>query len=362
MLVKYDSINLKKELKDELEDLCKAHGVSGFEGDVLDVIKKKVENYSDDIKTDAMGNLIVKKNGNGKLKVMITAHTDEIGLVVKRIDEKGFIWFDVIGGVRPQVLFSRPVIIKTENGYVNGIVHNTKPGRPEGISEVPTIEDFFIEVGARNKKEVEEMGIEVGNPVSMNYEVLLLGKNRVAAKALDDRVCVYMLIQLLKLLKNDDCIPDIYAVFTSQEEVGCRGAKTSAYNINPDMAIALDVSLANDIPDVPDRKIISELDKGPVIKVLDSIKGAILGTISSQRIVKGLKNTAKEANIDHQIEVCTAISTDAATIHMERGGIESGGISIPTRYVHAYEVVSIDDIANCIELLYRYIKSLATGK
>lgn len=362
MLVKYDSVNLKKELKDELDDLCKAHGVSGFEGDVLDVIKRKVENYSDDIKTDAMGNLIVKKNGNGKLKVMITAHTDEIGLIVKRIDEKGFIWFDIIGGVRPQVLFSRPIIIKTENGYVNGIVHNTKPGRPEGTLEVPAIDEFFIEVGARNKKEVEKMGIEVGNPVSMNYEVLLLGENRVAAKALDDRVCIYMLIQLLKLLKNDDCIPDIYAVFTSQEEVGCRGAKTSAYDINPDIAIALDVALANDIPDVPDRKIMTELDKGPVIKVFDSVRGTILGMISSQRIVKGLKDTARAADIDCQIEVNPVGSTDAASIHLERGGIESGGICIPTRYVHAYEVVSMDDIAECIELLYRYIKSLATGK
>lgn len=116
------------------------------------------------------------------------------------------------------------------------------------------------------------MGIEVGNPVSINYKVLFLGKNKIAGKALDNRACVFMLIQLLKLLKNDNDIPDIYAVFTSQEEVGCRGAKTSAYNINPDIAIALDLSIANDLPGTPEHKIISEIDKGPVIKVMDLIK------------------------------------------------------------------------------------------
>lgn len=362
MIATFNSTKIKEEMKNEIGNLSKAHGVSGFEGDVLDVIRKQIENCSDDINTDALGNLVVKKNGNGKLKVMVTAHTDEIGLVVKRVDDKGFIWFEVAGGVRPQVLFSRPVIIKTENGYVNGIVNHIKPGRPESITEVPIIEDFFIEVGAKNKKEVEEMGIEVGNPVSINYEVLFLGKNRVAGKALDDRVCVFMLIQLLKLLKDDSDIPDIYAVFTSQEEVGCRGAKTSAYNINPDIAIALDLSIANDLPDVPDRKIISQIDRGPVIKIMDLIKRPLIGIISSPRIVKGLKDTAKEANIDYQLEVYTSGSTDAATIHLERGGIESGGICVPARYLHAYELVSIDDVTKSIELLYRYIKKLFVSK
>lgn len=319
MISEFSNTQIKEEMKNEINSLSKAHGVSGFEGDVLDVIKKQIKNYSDDINTDTLGNLVAKKNGNGKLKVMITAHTDEIGLVVKHIDEKGFIWFETVGGVRPQVLFSRPVIIKTENSYVNGIVNHIKPGRPESITEVPTIEDFFIDVGAKNKKEVEEMGIEVGNPVSINYKVLFLGKNKIAGKALDNRACVFMLIQLLKLLKNDNDIPDIYAVFTSQEEVGCRGAKTSAYNINPDIAIALDLSIANDLPGTPEHKIISEIDKGPVIKVMDLIKRPLIGIISSPRIVKELKNTAKEANIDYQLEVSAAGSTDAATIHLERG-------------------------------------------
>lgn len=358
MIKKFDREKIKEEIKNEIGDLSKTHGVSGFEGDVLNFIKEQIKDYSDDIHVDTLGNLVAKKNGNEKIKLMLTAHTDEIGLVIKRIDEKGFLWFEAAGGVRPQVLFSRPVIIKTETGYVNGIVNYIKPGRPESLSEVPSIEDFFIEVGAKNKKEAEGMGIEVGNPVSIKYDVIALGKNRIAGKAFDDRVCVLILMKLLKLLKADKEIPDIYAVFTSQEEVGCRGAKTAAYNINPDLAIALDISIANDIPDVPDRKIISSLDKGPVIKVMDLIKRPLIGIISSPKIVKGLKNAAKEANIDYQLEVYTSGSTDAATIHLERGGITAGGICIPTRYVHAYEVMSLDDIVSCIELLYHYIKNI----
>lgn len=362
MIKKFNNTKIKEEIKNEIVNLSKAHGVSGFEGDVLDVIKKQIKDYSDDLNVDALGNLVAKKNGNGKLKIMITAHTDEIGLVIKCIDDKGFIWFEVVGGVRPQVLFSRPVIIKTENGYVNGIVNHIKPGRPESITEVPTVEDFFIDVGAKNKKEVEEMGVEVGNPISINYDVLFLGKNKIAGKALDDRVCDLILIHLLKLLKDDSDIPDIYAVFTSQEEVGCRGAKTSAYNINPDIAIALDLSISNDLPGVPDHKIISQIDKGPVIKVMDLIKRPLIGIISSSKIVKGLKDTAKEADIGYQLEVSTSGSTDAATIHLERGGTESGGLCVPARYVHAYELVSVDDVAKCIELLYQYVKRLSADK
>lgn len=359
MSTNLDRKEMEQELMEKLKLLCDAHGISGFEQDIAGVIKKEIQGYADEIRVDALGNLIAKKNGNGRFKVMITAHMDEIGLVVKRIDDKGFLWFDCAGGVRPQVLFSRPVTIKTETGYVKGIVNHIKPGRPEGITELPVIEDFFIDVGAKDKNEVEEMGIEVGNPVSLSYDVIPLGKNRIAGKALDDRLCVFMLIELLKLLKDETDIPDVYAVFTTQEEVGCRGAKTAAYNINPDLAIALDLSLANDIPDTPDRKIVTELDKGPVIKVMDLVQRAMLGIISSGRIVKGLKETARECGMKYQIEVCTAGSTDAATIHLERGGIESGAVGVPTRYVHAYEVASIDDTLDCIELLYNYLKKLA---
>lgn len=350
----YKKEEIREDFVRDIKDLCGAHGVSGFENDVVDLVKNSIEGYVDSLETDVLGNLIAYKKGNGKKKLMITAHTDEIGLIIKKIDSKGFLWFDPLGGVFPQSLFGRHVIIKTSTGYVDGIVNHVKPGRPERITELPILQDFFIEIGATSKEEVIEMGVEVGNPVSLDYPVQFLGKNRVAGKALDDRAAVFMLIELLKILKDEEDIPDIYAVFSSQEEVGCRGARTAAYNINPDVAIAIDISLANDIPDVPERKLITEMDKGPVIKVMDKLGSNHFGIIATPKVVEGLKKASKDAGLQYQLEVYAAGSTDASSIQGEKGGIASGGICYATRYVHSYEVASIDDIVECVELLYHY--------
>ena len=358
MRMSYKKEEIKEDFIKDIKELSSAHGVSGFEDDVVELVKEKVKDYVDALETDVLGNLIAYKKGNGKKKLMITAHTDEIGLIVKRIDAKGFLWVEPVGGVFPQTLFGRHVVIKTEKGYLDGIINHIKPGRPEWISELPVIEDFFIEIGARNKEEAIEMGVEVGSPVSLDYEVYFLGNNRVAGKALDDRASIFILIELLKVIKDEKDIPDIYAVFTSQEEVGCRGAKTAAYNINPDVAIAIDISIANDVPDVPERKIITEIDKGPVIKIMDKLRTNHLGVISTPKVVKDLKKAAKNAGLEYQLEVYASGSTDAATIQPERGGIASGGICYATRYVHSYEVASIDDIVECVELLYQYSKEL----
>lgn len=355
----YKKEEIKEDFIKDIKALSAAHGISGFEGDVVELVKEKVKDYVDSLETDVLGNLIAYKKGNGKKKLMITAHTDEIGLIVKRIDAKGFLWVEPVGGVFPQTLFGRHVVIKTEKGYLDGIINHIKPGRPEWISELPVIQDFFIEIGARNKEEAIEMGVEVGNPVSLDYEVYFLENNRVAGKALDDRAAIFILIELLKVIKDEKDIPDIYAVFTSQEEVGCRGAKTAAYNINPDVAIAIDIAIANDIPDVPERKIITEIDKGPVIKIMDKLKTNHLGVIATPEVVQGLKRAAKNSGLEYQLEVYASGSTDVATIQPERGGIASGGICYATRYVHSYEVASIDDIVQCVELLYQYSKELA---
>ena len=354
----YKKEEIREDFVKDIKTLCDAHGVSGFENDVVEVVKNKIEGYVDSLETDILGNLIAYKKGNGKKKLMITAHTDEIGLIIKRIDSKGFLWVNPLGGVFPQTLFGRHVIIKTATGYIDGIVNHVKPGRPQVITELPKLEDFFIEIGATSKEEAIEMGVEVGNPVSLDYPVYFLGKNRVAGKALDDRAAVFMLIELLKILKDDEDIPDIYAVFSSQEEVGCRGARTAAYNVNPDVAIAIDISLANDIPDVPERKLITEIDKGPVIKVMDKLGTNHFGVISTPEVVEGLKKASKNADLEYQLEVYASGSTDASSIQPERGGIASGGICYATRYVHSYEVASIDDIVECVELLYHYSKLL----
>lgn len=357
IFMSYDRQKIKEDFINDIKTLCEAHGVSGFENDIVEVVKKNISEYVDTTETDILGNLIAFKKGNGKKKLMIIAHADEIGLIVKRIDSKGFLWFDSFG-VAPQSLFGKHVIVKTNSGYVDGIVNNVKPGRPERITEVPSIQNFFIEIGANDKAQAIEMGIEVGNSVSIDYPLQFLGENRVAGKALDNRAAVFMLIELLKLIKDKNDIPDIYAVFSSQEEVGGRGAKVAVHRIKPDVAIALDISLANDIPDVPERKLITELDKGPVIKIMDKLSTGMFGIICTPEVVKGLKTAAKNAGLSYQLEVYSAGSTDAAAVQTEMEGIAAGAVCFPTRYVHSYEMASMDDIAQCVELLYKYAELL----
>jgi len=357
----FDRKSVKDDFVASIATLCGTHGASGFEDEMVELVKNMVRGYVDETKTDVMNNLIAFKKGNGKMKVMVVAHTDEIGLIVKKIDQKGFLWFDTLGGIRPQALFGKHVVVKTSSGLVDGLVNYIKPGRVDAMEQMPDLQDFFIDIGAKNLTEAEEMGLEIGNSVSIDYPVYFLGKdkNRVAGKALDDRACVFQLIELMKLLKDDEDCPDVYAVFSSQEEVGCRGAKTAAYTIEPDVAISLDISISNDIPDVAERKIITALDKGPVIKVMDRSKTTSVGVLSTPKVVGAMKEVAKAAGLSYQLEVYSAGTTDSATMHLERGGIASGGVLLPTRYVHSYELASVNDLVDGVELLYRYVKSLA---
>jgi len=357
----FDRKTVKDDFIQSIAALSGTHGTSGFEDEMNELVEGMIRKYVDKMEVDVMKNLIAFKKGNGKNKVMIVAHTDEIGLIVKKIDQKGFLWFDVLGGVRPQSLFGKHVVVKTASGLVDGLVNYIKPGRVEAMEQMPDVQDFFIDVGAKNQKEAEELGIEIGNSVSIDYPVYFLGKDkdRVAGKALDNRACVFQLIELMKLLKDDEDRPDVYAVFSSQEEVGCRGAKTAAYAIDPDVAISLDISIANDIPDVAERKIITALDKGPVIKIRDNSKTTSVGVISTPKVVSMMKEVAKAAGLSYQLEVYSAGSTDSATMHMERGGIASGGILLPTRYVHSYELASVNDLVDGVELLYRYVLAMA---
>jgi putative aminopeptidase FrvX len=357
----FDRTTVKDDFITSIAALSGTHGASGFEDEMIELVKGMIREYVDEMSVDVMKNLVALKRGDGKTKVMIVAHTDEIGLIVKKIDQKGFLWFDVLGGVRPQSLFGKHVVVKTASGLVDGLVNYIKPGRVEAMEQMPDIQDFFVDVGARNLEEAVEMGIAIGDSVSIDYPVYFLGKDkdRVVGKALDNRACVFQLIELMKLLQNEGHRPDVYAVFSSQEEVGCRGARTAAYSVDPDVAISLDISIANDIPDVSERKIITALDKGPVIKVMDKSKTTSVGVISTPSVVKGMKEAAKAAGLAYQLEVYSAGSTDSATMHLERGGIASGGVLLPTRYVHSYELASVNDLVDGVELLYRYVLALA---
>lgn len=357
-MVAIDRQKIKERIEDKLRTLCDLHGVAGYEEDVTAYVLQELDGLVDESSVDPLGNILAKKKGNGKKSLMIAAHLDEIGLMVRHIDDKGFLYGVSIGGIRPQNLFARTCVVKTEKGLVKGLINSVNPGRPKAMTTIPDVSEFFIDLGVSSREEAEALGVEIGNTVAIHYDFDILG-NKVVGKALDDRLLVFILLETLRLLKETGIeTVDLYPVFTVQEEVGCRGARTAAYTLNPDMAVALDITVANDTPQIPAHERITELDKGPAIKLIDKVPTG-LGLIASPKVVRLMKQTAKKHDIKHQMEVFMAGSTDAATIHLERGGIPSGAILVPTRYVHAHEMASIDDIIDSIALLYHFIAEVS---
>src|SRR5699024_10309138 len=316
---------IKENVDQILPEILSLHGVTGNEEDVADYVKQVVSPLVDSIETDTLGNVIAYKKGNSKKNLMIAAHMDEIGLIVKYIDSKGFIFVEPIGGVRTQNLYARECEIKTDDSYITGIVNSVQPGRPYGDETLPEANNFFIDVGADSFQDTKEMGIEIGQPVKFKYSFQKL-HNKISGTALDNRLLMFILIEVLKMVQenNKEEIPDIYAVFTVQEEVGCRGARTATNQIKPDMALAIDITMANDLPKNHESEFISRIGNGPAIKVMDNIKRAMIGQVVSKKIIKELKNIALDNNIPFQLEVQAAGSTDGATIHTEGEGVPTG--------------------------------------
>jgi putative aminopeptidase FrvX len=339
-------------VKELLRKLSNAHGVSGSEGSVFSVIKKELRGCVDEIRDDPMGNLIAVKKGN-KFKVMLAAHMDEIGLMVKYIEEKGFIRFVALGGWYGPTLYNQRVILHAAEGPVYGVIGGKPPHmmdddeRKKGVK----IDDMFIDVGATNREEIENLGIDVGTPITIDREFRELANSRVTGKAFDNRAGVAMLIKTLQTVKSP---LTIYGVFTVQEEVGLKGARTSAYTIEPDVAIATDVTIPGDHPGIEMKDAPVEMGKGPVITIVDS---SGRGLIADRRVVKWLKDAADANGITVQFEVGSGGTTDATAIHLTKGGIPSTTISPPTRYIHSpVEVLDMQDIEAGVKLLVAALK------
>jgi len=337
---------------DLLKQLSDAHGVSGFEGDVKSVIRKELSGIVDEIREDKLGNLIATKKGN-EFSVMIASHMDEIGLMVQYIDDKGFLKFVGIGGWFVPTLNTKRVVIHGKKGPVSGVIGSKPPHvmTPEDRKKEVKIEDLYIDVGAQTAEEVQELGIEIGTPVTIEQELIHLSNDRVTGKALDNRVGVLVLIETLKRMKTP---MTVYAVFTVQEEVGLKGAKVSAFSLNPDIAIATDVTIPGDHPGVTKKDATPEMGKGPVL-VLASASGR--GHLADARLTAWLRNAADKAKIPYQLEVGDGGNTDASIIHLVRDGIPSIPLSVPARYIHSpVEVVDLKDINSAIDLLVEALK------
>lgn len=341
------------EINALLEKLSNANGISGAEGAVAKIIRDEIAPYVDEIRTDRMGNLIAVKKGDD-FKIMLAAHMDEIGLMVQYIDEKGFIRFVGVGGWYNPVLVSQRVILHGEMGDVPGVLGMKPPHVMEEADRKKPIElaNLFIDVGAHSAEEVEAMGITVGTTVTIDRDYQPLAGTVVTGKALDNRVGCAMLIGALKEMETKHTI---YAVFTVQEEVGLKGAKTAAFSLNPDVAIATDVTIPGDSPGIERRKAPVFMGEGPVV-VMVSASGR--GHLADPRMVDWLKKTAKKHDVKIQLEVGDGGNTDASAINFERGGIPSVPVSVPARYIHSpVEVIDLKDLQGAIELLRLAVKT-----
>ncbi len=344
-----------------LKRLADADGPTGRESSVRDIVIEELRDHVDELRVDSLGNVIAVRRGRGEGRLMIAAHMDEIAMIVSHVDDKGFVRFLPVGGVVERNIVGQRVRIITRSGRVVKGVIGLKPphvAKPEEARQLPEMREMFIDVGASSRSEVEAMGISVGDFVVFDRDLVLLGKKRVTGKALDDRVGVAVMIAAMKSLGETDV--SVYAVATVQEEVGLKGARTAAFSIDPHAAIALDVTVAQDIPGVDEAEYVTRLGSGPAIKVIDGRKGT--GLISDPRIVDKLVEVARRSSIPFQMEVAPGGTTDASAINLVREGVPAATISIPTRYLHSsIELLDLDDALNAARLLKAFIESVTSS-
>lgn len=335
-----------------LKKLSEAFGVSGFEDEIRGIVVDELRETADQLSIDKWGNVIaVKKGTSNNMKVMWVAHMDEIGFLVRAIDDKGYVYLSPVGGWSDHVVPAQRLRIRLDDGsYIYGVVGMKPPHlmTPEEQKQVIPLSKLFVDVGASSRKEAEEMGIRVGLPVDLDREVVRLKGSRVTGKAFDDRIGLAVMIQAFKEIDGQEAT--VLATATVQEEVGLKGARIAAFSLRPDVAIALDVTTANDVPGVPPQDKVVELGKGPAIKVADGRSAS--GLITHPKVFKLLVETAKEEKIPYQLEVLPGGTTDAAAIAFTAEGVLAGVLSIPARYIHSpVEVVDLNDALNTIKLL-----------
>lgn len=321
-------------MKQLIQKLTETFGPSGYEDAIRKVILTEIKPSADEIHVDALGNIIVrkgKKAPNGK-RVMVAAHMDEIGLIATHIDENGFVRFTTVGVPFVRYLLGGRVC------FANGVQGVISSERLDKFNEIPSADKMFIDVGATRKKDCP---VKVGDVAAFDRPFVEIG-TRLVAKSLDDRVGVAIAIETLRKLKRSP--NEVYFVFTAQEEVGVRGASVSAYGVNPEIGIAVDVTPSGDTPN-PIRRDIA-LGKGPAIKIKDHIM------LSDPKVVRWMENTAQKKDIPTQREVLTGGSTDARAIQLTRSGVPTGGLILPCRYVHSpSEMVDYGDVENAVKLL-----------
>ena len=336
-----------------LEELCNLNGVSSTENDVREFIREFAQKHADKISEDAMGNLIVYKKREKKgPKLMISAHMDEVGFIVKSITDDGYLKILPVGGIDPRVVLGRKVYVgQYQIPGVLGLkaIHLTSL---EERKEVPKWKDLYVDIGAKDKEAAERF-VSLGDTIAFDSDFLTFGKGFLKAKAIDDRVGCAIMMNLME----KDLPMDVTFVFTVQEEIGARGAFGSAFAVKPDISLVLEGTTAADFSGVAPNKKVTCLGKGPVLGFMDS------GTIYDRKLFEMTRDLADENKIPWQIKGRIAGGTDSQAVQRSRAGVRAANISVPVRNIHsANTVAKLSDIENAAKLAELFVEAVSLGK
>ena len=349
-----------KRMFELFKRLTEIPGGSGFEEKVIEFVSAELKKNLPDVSIDPMGN-VVGKVGKGRRSVMVCVHTDEMCLLVKYIDPRGYIFFDLNGMFDERVLLSTKVDICTEKGIYTGVVgvKNRHLMTAEDLKRPISVSELWIDMGAESAEEVRAWGIEIGDPIVYHPHFQSIGKDTIISKSIDNRAGCAILINLAKKMVREKIDYQLFLVAAVQEEVGSRGAKVVAQTLAPDMAIVIDTVPASD-PITPPQQATEECGKGPVIRSMD-VNALGQGTIYSKKIRQRLISTAVKNKIPHQKDIFRTW-TDASTIHTSGKGIPCGGVYIPRRYSHSpAELIKWFDVERTAELLFLFLKGLRSS-
>ncbi len=338
-----------------LESLSNAFGPPGNEEEVRTVLKKELEEYADETRVDKLGNIFFIHHGkDNSPKVMLSSHMDEVGFIVTFMDNNGFLRFHTLGGITSNVMPGQTILLRGTKGDIKGLV-GTKPPhlmKEDERNKATVMDELFLDIGASNLEESEQKGIEIGTNGIFDVKFTELGGGFLKGKALDDRAGCTVLVEVFKALKNSPY--NIVAVGTVQEEMGMRGARTAAWQADPDYALALEGTFAADVPGSSPETVSSKLKSGPVVTILDQT------VMTHPTVLKTLIKIGKEKSIPFQFKQVPMGGTDSGVIHLTKAGIPSGTVAVPCRYIHGpASVTHVDDVKNTVKLVTEFVKAIS---
>ena len=349
-------------MREILKRLVETPGGSGFEERVIELISTELKKYILDVSIDSMGNIVGKIPGSGKGSVLVCVHSDEVGMLVKYIDPRGYIYFDLNGMLDERVFFSTRVDICAQSGTFEGVIgiKSRHLMSAEDLRRPVNVNDLWIDVGAEGGEEVRSWGIQIGDPIVFHPNFTAIGGNTIISKAIDNRVGCAILIHTAEGIKSKKLDYTLFLAAAVQEEIGSRGAKVIAQALQPDMAMVIDTVPAAD-PATPPQQATDECGKGPVIRSMDVASNG-QGTIYSKKICQRIIAVAEKHGVPYQRDIFRTW-TDASTIHTAGKGIPTGGIYIPRRYSHSpTELIKWCDIENSANLLRHFLEELDSGQ